>query len=198
MDKNTFLKSISVLESAFKEKMSKGAINIYWARLKNYNDKKFKEAVIRCTDELNYFPKIAELKNMLEGSPADEAELAYLEFKKVLDNEGSYMSVSFSKYPAVVKVIEALGGWIRISDTLIDDEKWLRIQFKKLYPIMKRRGGYPEFPDKLVGRFELDNSNKGYNKQTMLGIYSRRLDGKKVDRKLIKEKNKEGDKTNDN
>ena len=34
----------------------------------------------------------------------------------------------------------------------------------------------------------LDNNNKGYNEETMLGIYGRKLDGGKVDRKLIENK----------
>lgn len=183
MNKNTFLKSMSILELAFKEKMSKGAINIYWSRMKDYSDKEFKEAIIRCVDELKYFPRVANLKDILDGTNADEAELAYLEFRKKLDDEGSYLSVSFLKYPAIGAVVEALGGWIRISDTLEKDENWLRKDFIRLYNIMRKRGDYPK---KLIGRFEIDNSNKGYNEKTMLGIYGKQLDGKKVDRRLLK------------
>ena len=184
MNKDTFLKSISMLESALSpnNKITKGTITIYWERLKRYNDEEFKKVVIRCVDDLNYFPKIAELKDMLSGSKGDEAELAYLEFRKKLDDEGSYMSVSFPKYPAISATIEALGGWIRISDTLMDDEKWLKIEFKKLYPIMKRQGSYPE---ELTGRFELENSNKGYTEKSMLDTHGRLLDGTKVERKKL-------------
>lgn len=189
MNKKLFLKSLNSLESAFGEELSEDRAKIYWDMLKNYSDKDIKQATVRCIKELKYFPKISEIIEAIEGSPADEAELAYLEFKRILDNEGSYMSVSFPKYPAVSEVIEALGGWIRISDTLIDDEKWLKIEFKKLYPIMKRRGDYPK---ELIGRFELENANKGYNEKTMLEIYGRQLDGKKVDRKLIEKKGGSG------
>jgi len=175
---------VEILEASYKEKVSKGTSKSYWDNLKDYDDKVIKDVTIKCVRELKYFPKISEIIKAIEGNPEDEAELAYLEFKKKLDNEGSYLSVEFTKYPAIGATIEALGGWIRISDTLLDDERWLRINFIRLYNIMKKRG---EYPDELPGRFEIDNSNKGYTEKTMLEKYGRRLDGKKIDRKLIEE-----------
>jgi len=183
MNKNTFLKSISVLESAFDKKLSKGAINIYWSRIKKYTDSEFKKAVIRCVDELNYFPKVAELKNILEGTSEDEAELAWICLLNKIEREDYYKSVSFPDYPAIGAVVEAMGGWIEICDMKIDEEKWVKKEFIKMYPIMKKRGDYP---DKLIGQFELDNGNK-YTKKFMLEEFGRQLDGKKVDRKLIED-----------
>ena len=77
------------------------------------------------------------------------------------------------------------GSWCEFIDMLTDDEiKWIKKDFLRIYPIMKRRG---EYPKELAGQFELDNSNK-YTEKFMLEKYSRQLDGKKVDRKLIKGK----------
>lgn len=173
---------VEILEASYQEKMSKGASKIYWDMLKNYDNKIIKESIIKCIRELKYFPKISEIIKTIEGNPADEAELAWLEFREKLDDQGSYISVSFSKYPAIGAVIEALGGWIRVSDTKIDDEKWVKKEFILLYNIMKRRGNYP---DKLIGRYELDNSNR-YTEKVMLEKYGRQLDGNKVDRKLLR------------
>jgi len=184
LNKKTFSGMIEILEASYKEKVSKETSKIYWDVLKDYDDKVIKDVTIKCIKELKYFPKISEIINAIEGNSEDEAELAYLEFKKKLDNEGSYLSVEFIKYPAIGATIEAMGGWIRVSDTLLDDEKWLRINFIRLYNIMKKRG---EYPDELPGRFEIENSNKGYTEKTMLEKYGRRLDGSKLDRKLIEE-----------
>ena len=188
MDKKLFLTCINSLESAFGEELSKNRIKIYWEILGNYNEKDMKNAIIKLIRELKFFPKISEIIEAIEGDPEDEAELAYLEFREKLDDEGSYLSVSFPKHPAIGATIEALGGWIKVSDTSKEEEKWLRKDFIKLYNIMKKRN---EYPDKLVGRFEIENSNKGYTEKTMLG-YGRYLDGEKVDRKLI-EDYKEGE-----
>lgn len=184
MDKDTFLKSMSILESALSpnNKITKGTITIYWGRLRKYGNEEFKKAVIRCLDDLNYFPKIAELKNMLEGNPKDEAELAWIYLIDKIDEVGHYQSVSFPEYPAVGEIVEKWGGWSRICDMTFKDETFRKIEFIKLYPIMKKRGDHPR---ELAGQFEIDNSNKGYNEETMLGIYGRKLDGKKVDRKLL-------------
>lgn len=188
MDKLEFSKGMKILEEHLLikgEKLTDANIEIYWSRLKDYNNNIFKKAIMECIDTLKYFPKVAEIKELIEGKPEDEAELAYLGFRKKLDNEGSYLSVSFPKYPAVGEVIEALGGWIKVSDTLENDEKWLKIEFKKLYPIMKRRGDYP---DRLIGRFEIENSNKGYNERTMEERYGRLLDGSKIERRRLEKK----------
>lgn len=187
MNKNTFLKSMNILESAFKEKMSKNAINIYWLRMKDYNDKEFKEAIIRCVDELKYFPRVANIRDILDGTNEDETELAWDYLIKIMEEKGYYQSVSFPKYPAIGAVIENIAGdWCKFIEMLTDDEeKWIRKLFIKIYPIMKRRSNYPE---KLLGKFEIENSNKGYNEKIMLGIYGRRLDGRKADRELIEKK----------
>jgi hypothetical protein len=70
-----------------------------------------------------------------------------------------------------------------------NEEKWIKKEFIKIYPIMKRRGNYPA---RLIGRFELDNSNKGYSEEYMIEIHGRLLNGTKVKgKKLLKGKSNE-------
>jgi hypothetical protein len=180
---------IEILEASYKEKLSKGTSKIYWDILKDYNDEIIKKATIRCIKELKYFPKISEIIKAIEGTSEDEAELAWIAFIEKLERIGSHQTVTFPKYPAIGAVIEAMGGWIRISDMKIDEEKWVKKEFIKLYPIMKRRGDYP---DELMGRFELENSNK-YTENIMLEKYDRQLNGRKIDRKKIEEEIKDND-----
>lgn len=184
MEKDIFLKSMRILESALSpnNKIGKDTITIYWERLKRYNDENFKRAVVRCIDELSFFPKVAELKNILDGNQEDEAKLAWIELINKIENEGSYKTVSFPEYPAIGAVVEILGGWLEICGMKYDKEEWVEKRFIKWYPIMKIRG---EYPKELAGRFEIDNSNKGYTEEYMLERYRRRLDGTKVDRKQI-------------
>ena len=176
---------VEILEASYKEKLSKGTSKIYWDMLKNYDDKIIKEVTIKCVKELKYFPKISEIIEAIEGNPKDEAELAWIYLKEIIDKEGYYHSVSFPKYPAVGAVIlDMADGWCEFIDMIDDDEvKWIKKDFLRIYPIMKKRGDYPK---ELAGQFEIDNNNKGYNEKTMLGIYSKRLNGKKANRKLIK------------
>ena len=186
MDKKLFLKSLNSLESAFGEKVSGARAKIYWDILKSYSDVEIKKAVVKAIRELKFFPKISEIIEIIEGRIEDEAELAWLNFIDKLETEGSYLSVIFPKYPAIGATIEVMGGWVKVSDMTVNEEKWVKKEFIKLYPIMKGRGNYP---DKLIGRFELENSNKGYNEKYLLERYGRYLNGTKVKRKkLLKEK----------
>jgi len=181
MKKTIFLQSLNSLESAFWEKTSEDRAKIYWEMLKGYDDESIKRAVIKCMRELKFFPKIAEIIEMVEGNKEDEAELAWIYLLNKIEYQGHYQSVSFPDYPAVGAVVEGLGGWLKICEMKFDEEKWVKKEFIKLYPIMKKRGDYP---DKLIGQFELDNGNR-YTEKFMLEEYGRQLDGSKIDRKLI-------------
>jgi len=186
MDKKLFLQSLNSLESAFGEKLSEDRAKIYWDILKGYSDINIKKAVIKSMRELKFFPKISEIIEIIEGRIEDEAEIAWLILKEKIERYDGYMSVSFPENPIIGSVVEALGGWIRICDTSLKEEKWAKKEFIKLYPIMKRRSNHPE---KLTGIFELENNQKGYSEEYMLEKYGRCLDGTKVkDKNLLKEK----------
>ena len=188
MDKKLFLKSLNSLESAFGEKLSEDRTKIYWDMLRGYSDIEIKKAVVKSIRELKFFPKISEIIEMIEGKIEDEAEIAWLLLKEKIERYGGYMSVSFSENPVIGSVIEALGGWIKISDTKIEEEKWVKKEFIKLYPIMKKKSSHPK---QLSGIFEIENNQKGYSEEYMLERYGRYLNGLKAkDKKLLKEKSK--------
>jgi len=186
MNKKLFLQSLNSLESAFGEKLSEDRVKIYWDILKDHSDLEIKKAVIRSIRELKFFPKISEIIEMIEGNIEDEAEIAWLILKEKMESHDGYVSVSFPKNPAIGSVVEALGGWIRICDTPIEEEKWVKKEFIKMYPIMKRRDNHPK---QLLGIIELENNQKGYSEEYMIEKYGRYLDGTKIKRKkLLKEK----------
>ena len=185
MNKKLFLQSLNSLESAFGEKVNEDRAKIYWDILKGYSDLNIKKAVIRSIRELKFFPKISEIIEIIEGNIEDEAEIAWLILKEKVERHDGYMSVSFPENPVIGSVVEALGGWITICDTPVGEEKWVKKEFIKLYPIMKRRNNHPE---KLTGIIELENNQKGYSEGYMIERYGRLLDGTKVKRKkLLKE-----------
>lgn len=186
MDKKLFLQSLNSLESAFNEKVREDRAKIYWDILKGYSDLGIKKAVVKSIRELKFFPKISEIIEMIEGNIEDEAEIAWLILKEKIERYDGYISVSFPKNPVIGSVVEALGGWIKICDTTIKEEKWVKKEFIKLYPIMKKKNNHPE---KLSGIFEIENSQEGYSEEYMLERYGRYLNGTKVkEKKLLKEK----------
>ncbi|MBA7569209.1 hypothetical protein ES695_11590 [Candidatus Atribacteria bacterium 1244-E10-H5-B2] len=187
MDKKLFLQSLNSLESAFGEKLSEDRAKIYWDILKGYSDINIKKAVVKSIRGLKFFPKIAEIIEMIEGKIEDEAEIAWLVLKRKIESYGGYRSVSFPNNPAIGSVVEALGGWIGICDITVAEEKWIKKEFMKLYPIMKKRNNHPK---KLTGIIEMENSQKGYSEEYMIERYGRLLDGSKIERKKLKGDNK--------
>ena len=186
MDKKLFLQSLNSLESAFGEKLSEDRAKIYWDILKGYSDMEIKKAVIGSIRELKFFPKISEIIEMIEGNIEDEAEIAWLILKEKIERYDGYMSVSFPENPAIGSVVEALGGWIKICDIPIEEEKWVKREFIKLYPIMKKKNNHLK---QLPGIFEIENNQKGYSEEYMIERYGRYLNGTKVKgKKLLKEK----------
>lgn len=176
---------IEVLEATVREKINEKTSKVYWDILKGYSNEEIKKATIECVRKCKFFPKIAEIIEMIEGSPEEEAELAYLYFKEKLEKEGSYISVQSPRYPAVASVVEALGGWDRVGETNIENEVWLKRDFIKMYPIMKKRGNHPK---QLPGIFEIENSRKGYTEETMPARYRLTIGGKRIRRKELEAK----------
>ena len=186
MDKVKFSQCIKMLEEYYNTKLSDTNIEIYWSRLNDYDNKVFKKAIMDCIDTSKFFPKIVEIKELINGNSGDEAELAWVCLKETISKEGYYNSVSFPVYPAIGSVIEDIGNdWCGFIDMMTDaEEKWIKREFLRIYPIMKKRG---VFPDTLAGRFEIDNNSKGYTEDHMQKRYGRTLSGNKVDRKLIED-----------
>ena len=183
MEKEAFSSMIRVLEASYGTKLKQDTKKIYWEILKDYKDEEIKKATIILIKELKFFPRIADIVTAIKGSVADEAELAWGCLLEKIEDVGHYQSVSFPKYPAIGIIVERWGGWLEVCNMKFEEEKFKRIEFIKIYPIMKKRG---EFPKELAGQFEIDNSNKGYTEESMLR-YGIGLDGIKVDRKKIGE-----------
>lgn len=104
--------AVEVTQTAelFGEQMSEGRLTLYvnsieyipidaaiWA---------LREARRRC----KFFPKPAEIHELIQGSPDDTAALAWTRFLRAISDVGTYTSVNFGDH-ALHATIEALGGW---------------------------------------------------------------------------------------
>ena len=188
MKKETIRDCFQLLETDY-GKQNNQKKELWGKTFKKYSDKQLINAIGEFLRIGKFFPRVSDIIEVIEGSPEDEAELAWIYLIDRIDEVGHYQSVSFPEYPAIGVIVEKWGGWSRICDMTFEDETWKKKEFIKLYPIIKKRGEFSDYPKQLEGQFEIDNNNKGYNEETILGIYGRRLDGSKVDRKLL-----EGDK----
>jgi len=145
-----------------------------------YPTEKIREMAITMirTRKYSNFPRIGEMVEIIEGNKEEECEMAWIYLLERIEQTGYYQSVAFPKYPAVGAVIEVMGGWLKFLESMTkDQEVWIKKEFIKIYPVLKKRGEYPKY---LPGYFELTNNAKGYENSKMLERYGMTLDGKKV------------------
>lgn len=163
-----------------------------WAKVLGcYPAQKIIDACMECIRTGTFFPRVSKMIEFIEGDIESETELAWLLLKEKMSKEGYYKSVSFPENPVIGAVIEVMGGWCKMFDIKEDEEKWVKREFIKMYPIYKKRGIYP---DRLIGKFEADNLKVGYSEEYLLKRYGIHLDGSRIKRKKIeapKSKNKE-------
>jgi hypothetical protein len=160
--KECFTLLVSEYGDKLTEQQKAGKKELFKKIIGVYPIDKIKEMTMRMIKNRVYanFPKIAEMVEIIEGNPEVEAETAWLELKEKIFKEGGYQSVTF-KNPVIMSVVEdALGGWVKVCDTLSENMKWLKIDFMRYYPIMKERGDHPK---ELTGIFEIENNRMGYN-----------------------------------
>jgi len=158
----------------------------------NYPKEKIMKMCIELIKTRKYsnFPKVAEMIELIEGNKEEEAELAWLILREKMNKFGYYKSVSFPENPVIGAVVEAMGGWMKMFDMKVDEEKWVRKDFVKMHQIFKKEGKI--YSGKLIGMFELENNKKGYTDEIMLAKYKMHLDGTKIKRKLLTDKNEIG------
>lgn len=161
-NKIEFNKYITILCEVFDRELSKGAIQAYWISLEQYSDADCIKAFNRAVTECKFFPKPAELIEFINPKRDSDAQaqLAWIEVDKAVKAHGPYASVQFSD-PAIMSTIDAMGGWINIQDCTMEDWKWKRIEFIKLYPTIKARGNHDI--KHLPGQCEIENNARGYN-----------------------------------
>jgi len=153
------------------EQQKHGKKELFKKIIGNYPEEKIKEMTMEMIKNRVYanFPKISEMIEIIEGNKEVEMETAWLELKEKIFKEGAYETVTF-KNSIIMSVVEALGGWVKVCDTLSDDMRWLKRDFMIYYPIMKKRDNHPK---QLSGIFEIENSRKGYNADTVCQIFGK-------------------------
>ena len=117
------------------------------------------KAIIRSRKFTN-FPRYAELLEAIKGNPDDEALIALKELEDAMSIHGAYRSVIF-KNKLIMACVEGMGGWQRICRMPIDEWKFQKQEFLKLYKAYMKSGKAP-LVDYLVGIAEQKNRFEGY------------------------------------
>lgn len=98
----------------------------------------------------------------LAGGSATRSLRAWTKVEKAVRVVGHYRSVCFDD-PIINKVIDEMGGWVKLCTTAADELKFRAIDFQKRYTgVMQTGGAGSDYPAYLPGAAEADNRVAGY------------------------------------
>lgn len=162
-DKVRFVKCMAALAESFSQDYSTKKIDIYYQALEDLTIEDIERGtwnVIR-TRGTSTFPKVAEIREAINGKREDRSMLALAKVERALREVAAYSSIVFDD-PVIHKVIESFNNsWIGIADMTIQEWTWARKDFLRLYEALST-SGVDTVPHKLRGRIEIENENNGY------------------------------------
>lgn len=162
-DSKRFAELMSILNEVYGDPtkpINEIKVEVYWKSLNDLSIQEFDEAVtvLLRTKTIKTFPTPAEILAMVRSSIDEKAELAFNQLISTIQSYGYYDSVVFED-GTIGKCVEAMGGWLKVADWEVDDRRFNRMEFVKLYKIFAARGEWG--PIKMIGAHELHNSAKG-------------------------------------
>ena len=162
-DYEDFINVMQLVSEQYGKTPSEGLISLYWMGLKNYEFPAVREAIGRHlanTDNGQFMPKIADIIRMMQGSSMDSAYSAWTKVDKAVRQVGPYESVVFDD-PIIHKVLNDMGGWIMLSEKTEDEWPFIAKEFENRYKGFKSRNERIEYPAKLIGLAEANNTREG-------------------------------------
>lgn len=164
MDRLRFAKAIAALHEYYGKPVSEAVVELYWQGLYQYTNEQLETAVMRHIqnpDNGQWMPKVSDLVKMMAGSTQDAALMAWNKVERAISGVGTHRSVAFDD-PIIHVVLEDLGGWIDLGQTLEKDLPFVRKRFEEIYRSYKARQEIPPHKPYLIGKSEAQNNNAGF------------------------------------
>lgn len=156
-----FRKILESLAHVFDVKLTDERAMLYFGALEPYEIDAIRSAAMNATRTLKFFPRPAELIEIIAGTPDDRALTAWTRVETALRDVGTYQSVDFGD-AVLHAVIEQMGGWAGAWTWERLEEKdygFKRLEFTRLYRLFEDRGVSRPLPS-LAGQAALANRQK--------------------------------------
>lgn len=172
-----FVKLLTALSISYGDTLNEFIIERYWLTLKRFEFSAVKNALEALTthnpDRGHKMPEASDVVRYLEGGTQVKALQAWGYVLKVIRCVGSYQSIIFDD-PILHRVIDDMGGWIRLCETTVRELNFLGQTFQKLYNAYALNPP-EEYPRKLTGRFDDENPACTASPPLMLGNANKAL-----------------------
>lgn len=126
--------------------------------LKAHRFEDIRRAVMTHISTSPFAPKPSDINQLIGGDPDSRKLQAWTMVETAVRRVGGYESVVFDD-PAIMAVIDEMGGWISICDVSEKELPFRRNEFLKRYTAYLHRPP-AEFPKRLCGRAEQANGDK--------------------------------------
>ena len=163
-DKPPFFKLIANVYAFYRQDFSEFAGSVWWQAMQPFDFPAVADALNRhCInpDSGQFMPKPADAVRMLKGSSLDSSMIAWSWVDKGIRQVGTYESVVF--HDALIhRVVTDMGGWIALGTKTEDEWPFVAKEFQNRYKGYSSRNERPEYPKKLLGMAEAQNTQLGF------------------------------------
>ena len=162
MTKQEFAELFTLLCTTYNKEATKTLMSAYYMVLSELSKEQFQDAIMKmlATRKYTNLPMPADILEAVYGNPDDEALIALKELEDAMGVFGAYKSVIF-KDKVIMACVKGMGGWQRICQMPLDEWKFQKQEFLKLYKAYMKSGKAP-LVDYLVGIAEQKNRFEGY------------------------------------
>lgn len=147
----------------FGEPLSEARVLLYVEALADLDFKTVLAGFQRARAEMRFFPKPAEIRELIEGTKDDRAEIAWARFLGAVRDVGGWDSVDFGDAALHAVIIDIWGGWPEACKLDEDDTPYRHRDFLKAYRLRANQRGDLR-SGHLPGLTEVDNRRRGFLK----------------------------------
>lgn len=159
-----FAENMAILCELYERELTDMLLKAYYSILSGLTDEQFNAAVqnILRTRKYTKLPMPAEFLELINQGAEIKAQIALDELERVIDTTGPNYSVSFGDR-IIHAVVMRLGGWEWINTQKLDEWKWIRKDFIRLYCIYASKPKDLDIPERLEGRCEHNCQINGFD-----------------------------------
>ncbi len=140
-ERPAFGKLLVMLSQMYNETISEMRAEAYWIALRDCDLNDLQQATMKAMQSLKFFPKPAELRELLSGAGEDDAEKAWQLYKAEARRVGGYASPTLDAALAETLVL-VFGSWQGACWADYSPEMWAskRKEFGRTYRVLRQRG----------------------------------------------------------
>lgn len=153
-----FAELMAGIGELFDKEISQNLTRLYWNVLNKFTDGEVEMAFNKAVHTCKFFPRPADLIEMIQGSVDDRIATAFVQLQDACGRIGAYQSVMF-RDPGLEAVVEAWGGWPEVCHLPLEEWQYRQKQFRDLYRANMDKARESK---KLTGMTESGNRESGH------------------------------------